>query len=197
MATPATTRHGPIVIPAPHMPAARLHLTLDPAEHQRRTLAGAGPVLDPGVLDLLLGLPAGIPVALADLTDRERKTARRLPKGAATLAAGEVTRLAVRPCTVHLATVHAPTVSKAALTRAERFAPFCARAVLATHRPHTPETLIEADYWGIGIIWQRPDGEQEVLVEPRPWRLMRHSPAGWRFVEHAYAAATAQPEEQQ
>lgn len=48
---------------------------------------------------------------------------------------------------------------------------------------------MEADFWGIGVTLDH-DGEHEVLVEPEPWVLKRHTPAGWLYVERVYKAAT-------
>jgi hypothetical protein len=73
------------------------------------------------------------------------------------------------------------------LGRASGFAPFCARTLVIPRLPHRAGFLTEADFWGIGITHRASDGSEETLVEPRPWRPMRHTPAGWRFVEQAYA----------
>ena len=139
---------GSLIVPTPGVRAARLHLTVDPAEHRRRAQAGCGPITSLGTLAQLMDLPAGFPVALASLPERDRKAIRRLLRGAVTIADGHVTQHAVRPATVHLATVHG-TVTRANLGRAGSFAPFCARAIITPARPRRSETLIEADFWGI------------------------------------------------
>lgn len=178
---------GTVVVPAPGARGAELHVTVDPAEHQRRQDAGCGPIVHLGALGQLLALPAGIPVNLASLPDRELRALGSIPRGAATVAGGYVTRHAVRPAVVRLAVVRSATACESALDRAGAFAPFCARTVVVKRRPALPETLIEFDFWGVGIVWDH-DGEWETLVEARPWRLGRHTAAGWRFVEQAYAA---------
>lgn len=169
-----------------HSRSTQLHIALDPAEHARRTGAGLGGIYSYGQLDLLLGLPVGMPVPVASLDARDRRTLKRLPAGAVTVTSGMVTRHAVRPCKVMLATVRG-TVTQATMTRAGRFAPFCSRTIITPTRPRA-DKLFEADFYGIGVVLEH-DGQQETLVEPRPWRLMRHTCSGWAFVERAYELA--------
>ena len=175
-------------VPAPVPRGATLHLTLDAAEHQRRTEFAAAPILDPAGLDLLLALPVGIAVAVRALSWHQQQTVRRLPRGAADRTRTHVTRLAVRPCRIDLATVSGPPTGRS-LGRASWFAPFCSRALIVPRAPRRKDFLSEADFWGIGVTLDH-GGEQEVLVEPEPWVLRRHTPAGWRYVERAYKAAT-------
>lgn len=78
------------------------------------------------------------------------------------------------------------------LDSASRFAPFCARRVIVKRLPKDAfariKDLAEFDFYGSGIILEKPDGSLETVVEPRPWRPMRHTPAGWWFAERAYTA---------
>ena len=176
---------------------ATLHLDINAEEHERRQAAGLGAIHRIGLLHALLTLPAGMPVQEAQLALRDRAHVRRAPAGIVDRAHGMVTRQAVRPCRITLATVRTATCSKTALESAGRFAPMCARAVIARIRPAMPETLIEFDFWGVGIYLEHPDGVLETLVEPAPWVPKRHTPAGWSFTEQAYAAyltRTATPE---
>jgi hypothetical protein len=175
-------------VPAPEPRGATLHLTLDAAEHQRRTESAASPILDPASLDLLLALPVGIPVAVGALSWSQQQAVRRLPRGAADRTRTHVTRQAVRPCRIDLATVSGPPTRKS-LGRAGWFAPFCSRTLIIPRVPRRKDFLTEADFWGIGVTLDHA-GEREVLVEPEPWVLKRHTPAGWRYVERAYKAAT-------
>lgn len=184
---PADPTLNGLVIPAPGVKGAQLHLTLDAAEHQRRSDCGAAPILDAVALDLLLSLPVGTPFAVGALSWRQQQTVRRLPPGAADVTRTHITRLAVRPCRIDLAAVTGDPTRRN-LARAGRFTPFCARTLVIPRAPRRADFLAEADFWGIGVVLAR-GAERETLVEPRPWRLMRHSPAGWRFVEEAYAAA--------
>lgn len=175
-----------VVLPhAPQVRSASLLVAVDPVEDARRRTAGLGAVTDMVALTLLLALPAGFPVPVASLSVRDRRALRRLPAGAVEVSGGEVVRLAVKPLRAVLATVTG-TCSQTALGKASSFAPFCARRVLTRVRPTMPETLIEFDFYGVGITHRASDGSEETLVEPRPWRPMRHTPAGWRFIEQAY-----------
>jgi hypothetical protein len=171
---------------------ATLHLAIDAAEHQRRQAAGIGPVTGHGFggLDHLMALPAGMPVPLAELTKEQQKYVRRAPAAICTIEDGQVTRHAIRPCRVTLATVHSPSASKLALASAGRFAPFCPRAVVILRLPHrkTFNYLSDYDFYGVGVILKHPDGTTEPILDPAPWRPMRHTPAGWWFAERAYTA---------
>lgn len=169
---------------------ATLHLDIDPSEHARRQKAGIGPVTGHGFggLDHLMAFPDGIPVPLNELTLKQRAYIRKTPAAICTVTNKHVTRHAIRPCRVTLATVESATACKTSLGSASRFAPFCARAVRVSRRPRMEETLIEFDFYGIGILLQLPDGTVETLVTPRPWVPKRHTPAGWWFAERAYAA---------
>ncbi|MFC8447630.1 hypothetical protein [Kitasatospora sp. NPDC057223] len=190
--------HQAVMTPTPkgHSRRAALFTVLNRTEYQRRrTVHGDScpPAIDnPEHLDLLLSVPEGMPVAASALTARQRALLRALPPTAASLTRTDgqvthVTRTAIRPATVHLALVTGP-VSGTNLGIAGSFAPFCPRAILAPERPRLAETLIEADFWGIGVAVEEND-TVEVLVPPRPWKRMRHSPAGWRFEEQAAVAA--------
>jgi hypothetical protein len=121
-------------VPAPEPRGATLHLTLDAAEHQRRTESAASPILDPASLDLLLALPVGIPVAVGALSWSQQQAVRRLPRGAADRTRTHVTRQAVRPCRIDLATVSGPPTRKS-LGRAGWFAPFCSRTLIIPRVP--------------------------------------------------------------
>ncbi|WP_050800436.1 hypothetical protein [Streptomyces himastatinicus] len=169
---------------------ATLHLAIDPAEHQRRQAAGIGPVTGHGFggLDHLMALPAGMPVPVDSLTREQQKYVRRAPAAICTIEDGQVTRHAIRPCRVALATVHSPSACKTALESASRFAPFCARRVVIRRRTHWPESLTEFDFYGIGVSFENGDGTLETLVEPEPWIPKRHTPVAWWFAERAYAA---------
>ena len=167
---------------------ATLHLAIDTAEHQRRQTAGIGPVTAPDGLDTLMTLPAGMPVPLLRLTPNQRLYVLRAPAGICTVEDDEVTRHAIRPCRVTLATVRYATACKTALESASRFAPFCTRRVVIRRRTRWPEPLAEFDFYGIGVSFENADGTLETLVESEPWIPMRHTPAAWRFAERAYAA---------
>lgn len=169
---------------------AMLHLDIDDAEADRRRAAGLGVATGFGFggLDVLMALPHGLPVPLAALTDHQRAYVLRAPAGICTVTGGQVVRDVTRPCRVTLATVRAKSASKMALDSASRFAPFCARQVIITRAPslRMPERLLEFGFYGIGVCLEHDSGEVETLVEPRPWRPKRHTPAAWWFAETAY-----------
>jgi hypothetical protein len=178
---------------------ATLHLDIDTVEHGRRQGFADRHIDSPDVLDLLLSLPVGAPVPFQNLTIHQQDAVRRSPGMAVQvdqprLGDVMVTRLALRPCRVLLASVKSATACKTALSSASRFAPFCARQVVVQRRPVWPETLIEFDFWGVGLVLES-GGKTETLVAPKPWRPMRHTPAGWRFAEQAYSAYLAHTSE--
>lgn len=109
---------------------AELQLDIDDAEHERRRAAGLGVATGHGFggLDVLMTLPHGLPVPVADLTDHQRAYVRRAPAGLCTVAGQNVTR----PCRVTLATVRTNSPTRMALDAASQFAPFCARRVVIT-----------------------------------------------------------------
>lgn len=164
---------------------------VDAAEDARRRAAGGGAVPEQwaaDVLDLLLGLPVGMPVPVGSLTDRERWSLDRCPPWAASVSLGEVTRWAVPPATVHLVVVEAGRW-RSGLVSAGLFAAFSSRAVLLSRRPRPAAmvgVLVDAAVYEVGVACPDEDGGVEVLVPPYPWMRMRWTAAGWRFRERAY-----------
>lgn len=179
------------IVPSfPGYSGAQLTLDIDQAEHQRRQKAGLGTATGHGFggLDILMSLPHGLPVPLTDLTRPQQQYVRRAPAGICTITDHHVTRHAVRPCRVTMATVHAKSPSLTAMQSASRFAPFCARQVVVTRPPslRSPERALEYSFYGIGLLLEHEDGGLETLVPPPPWRPSRHTPAAWWFAERAY-----------
>jgi len=158
---------------------------LDDGEHARRQRAGAGAILSVDVLELLLGLPIGMPVPVASLTGRERAALKPAPHGAVSLRAGEVTRYAAAPVTVELALVAARTWRNGLVT-AGQFTPFCARAMVLRRRPaDMAEMALQAGFYGVGVV-VADEHSAEVLVEPAPFERLRSTAAAWRFLEEVY-----------
>ncbi|MFI5680031.1 hypothetical protein [Streptomyces cellulosae] len=158
---------------------------LDSAEHARRRHAAAARLDRMVALETLLALPVGIPVPLALLDASQRRAVRALPAGCADRDRTSVIRRAVRPARIDLAVVRA-TGWRQGLRDAGRFAPFCRRAMLLTRRPaHLDEALAEADFYGIGVFLAIGDGV-EMVLEPAPYRPLRHTAAAWCFVEELY-----------
>ncbi|HZM75960.1 MAG TPA: hypothetical protein VFC19_09550 [Candidatus Limnocylindrales bacterium] len=154
-------------------------------EHTRRLRAGAGAILSPDVLELLLGLPVAMPVRVSSLTRHEREVLRSAPAGAVSVEDGNATRHAVAPVTVRLALIVAPSW-RHGLEVAGRFAPFCARAMVLRRPPgDVNEVRLQADFYGVGVIVV-DDMVTEVLVEPTPFQRVRFTAASWWFLEHVY-----------
>jgi hypothetical protein len=159
----------------------------DQVEHARRRAVDAAPLDRIGALQTLMGLPVDEPVALADLDAAARAQVRRLPVGAVDITQEQVVRRAVRPLSLDLAVVSSRTADwRSGLERASRFAPFCSRA-LVLNRPggERDEVLMQAAFYGIGILWAAADG-LELVLAPRPYRPQRYTPAAWQFTEELY-----------
>ena len=187
-----------VTVPSPHSySGATLTLHIDETEHARRQQAGLGVAIGHGFagLDTLMALPEGMPVPLDELTDRQRAYVHGAPVGVCAVAGGQVTRLAVRPCRVTMATVHCRRACTLCLNCASQFAPFSARHVVVERTPD-PRTdadqLMDFAFYGVGVTVHAPGGEPEVWLEPRPPRPVRHTAASWWFAETAYGQYLAQ-----
>lgn len=173
---------------------ATLTLAIDQAEHKRRQAAGLTVATGHGFggLDHLMALPHGLPVPLDTLDKHQRAYVRKAPASICTVHNGHVTRHAIRPCRVTMATVHYKTTYKMALHSASRFAPFCSRRVVVERLPKSAfdriNDLTEFEFYGIGVVLEHSDGALETVVEPRPFQPKRHTPAAWWFAEQAYSA---------
>lgn len=168
---------------------AYLLLALDEHEHQRRRMAGLTTICDPAALLLLSRLPHGEAVRTADLTETERRDLCLLPRGAADIAAGTVTRLALPPVAIRLAIVTDDVIDRG-LDRASRFAPFAPRLLVLTG-PADDLAFAEAEarFYGIGLAAARDD-RVAMLADPEPPRRAA-GPVTWRVREEAYAAFLA------
>ena len=158
---------------------------LDRREHDRRRGACAGRLDAIGHLETLMALPVDLPVPLRSLEPELRKKIRMLPAGAVELDRRQVTRRAVRPMRPELAVVKAAGW-RDGLEKAGRFAPVCRRAMLLEREPGgLDELLIEASYYGIGVLVPR-DGGLEMAGAPEGFRPARHTAAAWLPVEEIY-----------
>lgn len=163
---------------------------LDQHEVGRRDALGLDAITDRHVLDGLMGLPAGIPVSVDALTERQRRLFRRVPEGMIEFDGDQLVRRAVPPLTVGFALVPARDWH-AGLVQAGRYAPFCARAMLLPEPPvDLQDATMQAGYYGIGI-GVITAGVLRVLVEPEPYVRRRHSSAQWWVNEEIYRVATA------
>jgi len=158
---------------------------LDHVEHERRVTAGAGWLDDFRPLEMLMNLPVSERIPRASLGVELRPEIRRLPKGCADIDPQSVTRLAVRPLRVDLIVARAKTF-RVGLHAASQFAPFSRRAMLLPKPPRNlDEKLLEADFWGVGVLVEDGDGVR-MLVKPGEYRVLRPTTAAWRFAEQVY-----------
>ncbi|MCK9895234.1 hypothetical protein [Frankia sp. AgB32] len=168
--------------------------TPDPTETARRTQAGLGAVTDVPVLEMLLGLPHGLPVPPGALSDRDRRALAAAPAGCADHGPDGIVRQARPPLTPALAVVSAIRGWRAGLEQAGRYAPFCARAVVV---PRAPRDLlaacVEADFYGVGLVVVS-ESEVDVLVTPEPYRARRVTARRWWLAEQVHRALVTRDE---
>lgn len=160
-----------------------LEYRLNEAEAQRRQAVGLSAVTQLHVLNVFMGLPAGLPVPSECLSKSDRKVLLRAPKGCVEFTLDGVVRRIVPPLTV-VSIVARGRDWHSALVRASRFAPYCVRSALVTREP-SAEELMEANFYGVGVLLKERRGVR-TLVEPEPFEGYRHTPAGWAFDEAAY-----------
>ncbi|MBB5913928.1 hypothetical protein BJY24_002795 [Nocardia transvalensis] len=154
-------------------------------EVARRRAVGLEAITQMDLLDALMGLPAGLPVSVGDLTDRERRLLRRAPVGAVDIANGRCTRRAVAPVSAQFVVVASRTW-KEGLRSAGQFAPFCSRAMLLRSIPDDlDDARVQASFFGIGVCVFTGRGLR-MLVDPQPYVRQRHSCGQWWFSEEIY-----------
>ncbi|MCK2241839.1 MULTISPECIES: hypothetical protein [unclassified Crossiella] len=141
-------------------------------------------------LDTLMNLPVDQPVALRDLTERQRQHLRAAPPLTVEVDRHHVTRLAVAPVRTRFALVAAKDWATG-LKRAGRFTPFCAKALVLRALPaDSSDLLMRASFYGTGVCVF--DGhELDMVVEPCRYVRKRHTPAHWWFEEEVYARIRA------
>ncbi|MET9225684.1 hypothetical protein [Lentzea sp. NPDC003310] len=163
----------------------------DPVEVPRRLAFGSDTsVPSMALLDALMSLPLDQPVAVKDLTTRQRQLLRAAPLGAVEIDRLQVTRRAVAPLQVRFALLAAKDWASG-LERAGQFAPHCERALLLRELPRdNSELLMQASFYGVGVFVLQ-GAELERVVEPSPYVRVRHTPAHWWFAEEAYAQIRA------
>lgn len=173
-------------------------LAVDAVEAARRRGVGLGGVGDLALLDTLMCLPVGCPVATDDLTALSRARLRAAPPGCVEWLddAAVVVRRLASAVSVELVVVRAATW-RAGLLRAAAFEPFATRVILLERPPRALyQAAWEADAAGVGL-WIRtaatatdPDDVQQIAA-PAPFVRRYVKPAGWRFTERAYATWAA------
>jgi hypothetical protein len=121
------------------------------------------------------------------LAEHMRCQLLRAPEGVVETDGTWFTRLLTPPLTVVAAVVRAATWRKA-IQRAGRFTPFTQRLLVLDRLPSTMLTW-EAQASGIGVWVVTTDGATHEVCQPEPFVRRYWRAAGWRFTEHAYAAA--------
>lgn len=160
------------------------------AEITRRQARGLAAFTQMDLLDVLMGLPIGLPIAVEDLTDRERRLLRRSPAGVVDMVDGQYIRQVAAPLSPQFAVVSSRTW-KDGLRSAGQFAPFCSRAMLLRSVPDDLEDArVQASFFGIGICVFSSSGLR-MLVDPQPYVRQRHSCGQWWFAEELYAQVIA------
>ena len=145
------------------------------AEHRRRETAGMGAVINPGLLDRLMDLPAGTwvtdPVVWAEMTDQPRGVVERHEDGA------KLTRRLESPLTITDVLVDATTGQELrAVQDASLFAGFTRRWIAAGPRRIPDAAMLEAKLCGVGIVDQ---GRGQLLPAEKPGGLTRD---GWSWL---------------
>lgn len=137
------------------------YATINAAEHRRREAAGIGAVVNPGLLDRLLDLPAAVPMSdaavWAGLADQPPGIAERGEDGVS------VTRRLESPLTIADVVVDAASAGELhAVQDASLFAGFTRRWVAAVHRRIPEVALLEAKVCGVGLL----DRQRGVVLLP-------------------------------
>lgn len=158
-------------------------------EQNRRRNVGFNDFMRLSELDLMMELPAGLPVPETSLSAADRRMIQHLPEGCVEHTDAGVVRLLTKPLDVRLAIVTGR-FWRRGLERAGRFAPYCARVLALTEEPRNlKESAIEADYWGIGLV-VNTSREPRLVVPPEPFVQHRYTPAGWAFAEDIHQQIT-------
>lgn len=176
----------------------RAAVTVFADEARRRSGAGLGAVDSRALLRVLYDLPAGHSVPLASLGPHALRALHAAPPGVVEVDVrrGTALRRLVPAARVELVLTCGPTRTWDSAARdASQFAPFCARGVVVSEAegqaeeraddPDLDRLLLKARYYGVGVATQGPR-QLHWLLEPAPYRPVRHSPAQWLFHEQAW-----------
>jgi len=162
----------------------------DEAEWRRRTNHGLGALTELDLLDVLMDLPAHMPVPLGSLAAHKRRTLARLPAGVIRHGAGTVTRLIIPAVSPLLAIVPAREWQSGAES-ASGFAAYCPRMVVLREMPPDKEmTLSQASWYGIGVALAGEHAPR-ILIDPEPLADWQPTPAWWAFSEKIYAQVSS------
>lgn len=166
---------------------AAVFFELDEQEDARRAQDCAAAITDVDVLELLLCLPVGEAVRIADLGGRSRRALAKMPAGCAEFGQGTVIRRARPPLTASLAIIGGSASFRPKLEQAGRFAPFCPKAIVFNRAPRDlTAACFDADFYGVGLIVAAGNSDVEMLVPPQAHRPRRLVPRTWWFAEEVY-----------
>jgi hypothetical protein len=154
---------------------------INAAEHRRREMAGTGAVINPGLLDRLMDLPIGIPVAdpvvWAEMADQSCGVVKRCQDGA------RVTRRLESPLVITDVVVDGVSGnSLCAVQDASLFAGFTRRWISVVSGRIPDSAMLEAKLCGVGIIDQH---RGQLLAAEKPQDLTRNG-WSWLLEEKAY-----------
>ena len=149
------------------------HADVNLAEHRRRAAAGIAAVIDPGLLDRLLDLPAGVPVIdPAGWAELAGQPAGILERGSDGVS---ITRRLESPLSIADVVIQTAAGRELrAVQDASLFAGFTRRWVAAGRVPDA--VLLEAKLCGVGIL---AAGAQVVLPAAEPAAVTRD---GWSWL---------------
>ncbi|MDQ3403890.1 MAG: hypothetical protein M3548_10910 [Actinomycetota bacterium] len=155
---------------------------VDLDERDRRQEVGMGAVQALDLLDILMNLPAGMPVPLRSLGRDTRQAFGRMPRGAVDLSDTAAVRRVVPLAYPSLAVVISSRWHDG-LVRASRFAAYCQRMTLLRTMPDDARAAMDlATRYGIGLA-VLGETDIDVLVEPQPLADWQPTPAWWWFSE--------------
>jgi hypothetical protein len=177
----STWRHQLLVAPMLGV-RAWWSVTPDPDELARREGAQFTCLRRLDVVDVLLSLPIGGPVAASSLSAHEQRIVGRLPQRVVERAGRGVVRLACPPLRVDHVVVSAQRFRRG-LEAASSFSTYCARSMVLSGRVEPSEMeLTEAGYYGVGVYLVQGNRLIE-LVAPEPLPGWDETPASWVFSE--------------
>lgn len=163
-------------------------VSIDLLEHDRRAAVGAAgrPLGGVWVLDALLTLPEQVSVPVDHVDPAILAQVTKSPHALAYPVSDAVCRVGRPAATARLVSI--PTDNwRRGVQQAHRLAPYCARRIiLATEPRRLGLMLLEASYWGIGVMIQDGRAEREVLA-PAAFIPTRYTGAAWSFDEILYS----------
>lgn len=159
------------------------HYRLERTEHERRARAGVGYLHDLASLDAMLVLPEDSEIPREAVSGRIQRIVARLPQAVVLQDRDSLRRLARPPVRVERVTVAVRRSWRAALHRVLEFSQFAERVLLCRSIP-TDEQVLEASYFGVGVILEGED--RNWVLEPEAFVVRQHSAARWAFAERVY-----------